>query len=70
MSKRTHVFQVIFEQDEAGYYVAGCPALRACYTQGKVYSTGGKGNGSTGDSANAILTFSQTKPRRRRTSRC
>src|SRR5205823_3596246 len=27
-----------------------------------VYSTGGKGNGSTGDSANNILAFSQTKP--------
>jgi predicted RNase H-like HicB family nuclease len=37
MSKRTHVFQVIVEQDEAGYYVAECPALRACYTQGKTY---------------------------------
>jgi predicted RNase H-like HicB family nuclease len=37
MSKRTHAFQVIVEQDEAGYYVAECPALRACYTQGKTY---------------------------------
>ena len=37
MSKRTHVFHVIVEQDEAGYYVAECPALRACYTQGKTY---------------------------------
>ncbi len=27
-----------------------------------VYSTGGKGNGSTGDSADAILTFAQGKP--------
>jgi hypothetical protein len=27
-----------------------------------VYSTGGKGNGSTGNSANRILAFSQTKP--------
>ena len=35
--KRKHVFQVIVEQDEAGYYVAECPALRACYTQGKTY---------------------------------
>ncbi len=32
-----HVFQVIVEQDEAGYFVAECPALRACYTQGKTY---------------------------------
>jgi predicted RNase H-like HicB family nuclease len=37
MSKRIHVFQVIVEQDEAGYYVAECPALQACYTQGKTY---------------------------------
>jgi predicted RNase H-like HicB family nuclease len=36
MSKK-HVFQVIVEQDEAGYFVAECPALRACYTQGKTY---------------------------------
>jgi predicted RNase H-like HicB family nuclease len=37
MAKRKHVFQIIIEQDEAGYYVAECPALRACYTQGKTY---------------------------------
>jgi len=37
MAKRKHVFQVIVEQDEAGYYVAECPGLRACYTQGKTY---------------------------------
>ena len=37
MSKQTHVFHVIVEQDEAGYYVAECPALQACYTQGKTY---------------------------------
>ena len=37
MAKRKHVFQVIVEQDEAGYYVAECPALRGCYTQGKTY---------------------------------
>jgi predicted RNase H-like HicB family nuclease len=36
MAKK-HVFQVIVEQDEAGYFVAECPALRACYTQGKTY---------------------------------
>lgn len=35
--KRKHVFQIIVERDEAGYYVAECPALRACYTQGKTY---------------------------------
>ncbi len=32
-----HVFQVLVEQDEAGYFVAECPALKACYTQGKSY---------------------------------
>jgi predicted RNase H-like HicB family nuclease len=37
MIKRKHIFQIIIEQDEAGYYVAECPALRACYTQGKTY---------------------------------
>jgi predicted RNase H-like HicB family nuclease len=37
MAKRKHVFQIIVEQDEAGNYVAECPALRACYTQGKTY---------------------------------
>lgn len=34
---KPHTFQVIVEQDEAGYYVAECPALKACYTQGKTY---------------------------------
>ncbi len=34
---RSQVFQVIVEQDEAGYFVAECPALKACYTQGKTY---------------------------------
>ena len=37
MKKRKHEFQVIIEQDEAGYFVAECPALKACYTQGKTY---------------------------------
>jgi len=36
MSRR-RVFQVIIEQDEAGYFVAECPALKACYTQGRTY---------------------------------
>ena len=35
--RRKHVFQVIVEQDEAGYFVAECPALKACYTQGRTY---------------------------------
>jgi predicted RNase H-like HicB family nuclease len=37
VAKRKHVFQVIIEQDEAGYFVAECAALRACYTQGTTY---------------------------------
>ena len=35
--KEKHVFQVIVEQDEAGFFVAECPTLKACYTQGKTY---------------------------------
>lgn len=35
MKSPTRSFQVIIERDEAGYYVAECPALRACYAQGK-----------------------------------
>jgi len=31
------VFQLIIEQDETGYYVAECPAFKACYSQGKTY---------------------------------
>jgi predicted RNase H-like HicB family nuclease len=34
---KKHTFQIIVEQDEAGFYVAECPALRTCYTQGKTY---------------------------------
>ncbi len=37
MAVHTHSFQVIVEQDEAGWYVAECPALKACYSQGKTY---------------------------------
>ena len=35
--RKKHVFQVIVEQHEAGLFVAECPALKACYTQGKTY---------------------------------
>ena len=35
--KRKHTFQVIIEQDEAGWFVAECPALKACYTQGRTF---------------------------------
>lgn len=34
---KKHVFQVVVEQDEDGYFVAECPALRACYTQGRTF---------------------------------
>ena len=37
VKKQKHAFHVIVEQDEAGYYVAECPALKACYTQGRTY---------------------------------
>ncbi len=37
MPKRKHTFQVIVEQDEDGWYVAECTALKACYTQGRTY---------------------------------
>lgn len=36
-NKRTHEFQVVVEQDEAGFFVAECPSLEACYTQGRTY---------------------------------
>jgi len=35
--KKKRAFQIIVEQDEAGLFVAECPALKACYTQGKTY---------------------------------
>ena len=31
---RTYQTQVVIEVDEDGKYVAWCPALQACYTQG------------------------------------
>jgi predicted RNase H-like HicB family nuclease len=30
-------FTVIVERDEDGVFVASCPALQGCYTQGKTY---------------------------------
>lgn len=35
--KKKHNFQIIIEQDEAGYFVAECPAFKACYAQGETY---------------------------------
>jgi predicted RNase H-like HicB family nuclease len=37
MKKGKHEFQVIIEQDEAGSFVAECPALKACSTQGRIH---------------------------------
>jgi predicted RNase H-like HicB family nuclease len=33
----TYRFQVVIEQDEDGLYVAECPALQGCYSQGKTF---------------------------------
>ena len=30
-------YQVVIEQDEDGLYIASCPALQGCYTQGSIY---------------------------------
>jgi predicted RNase H-like HicB family nuclease len=30
-------YTVVIERDEDGMYVAYCPALQGCYTQGKTY---------------------------------
>lgn len=30
-------YRVIIEQDEDGFFVASCPALPGCHTQGKTY---------------------------------
>ena len=32
-----HTFTVVIEQDEDGVFVATCPALQGCYTQGQTY---------------------------------
>ena len=31
-------FTVVVEQDEDGMYIASCPALQGCYSQGDSYS--------------------------------
>ncbi|MEW5760907.1 MAG: type II toxin-antitoxin system HicB family antitoxin [Candidatus Thermoplasmatota archaeon] len=30
-------FTVVIERDEDGLYIASCPAIQGCYTQGKTY---------------------------------
>ena len=32
-----HTFTVVIERDEDGVFVATCPALQGCYTQGETY---------------------------------
>jgi len=32
-----YIIQVLIEQDEDGKYVASCPALEGCYTQGDTF---------------------------------
>ena len=34
---KTYELQVVIELDEDGKYVAWCPALEACYTQGDTF---------------------------------
>ena len=38
ITMKKYLLQVVTEQDEDGvYYVASCPALQGCYTQGDTY---------------------------------
>ena len=34
---KKYLLQVVVEQDEDGMYIADCPALQGCYTQGKTF---------------------------------
>ena len=34
---KKYLLHVVIEQDEDGVYVASCPALEGCYTQGGTY---------------------------------
>lgn len=34
-AKKTYQFPIIIEKDEDGYFVADCPDLPGCHTQGK-----------------------------------
>ena len=34
-------FTVVGEQDEDGVYIASCPALQGCYSQGNTYKEAG-----------------------------
>ena len=37
MPMKTYTFRIIIEQDEDGVFVAKCPTLPGCHTQGKTY---------------------------------
>ena len=37
VNMKKYLLQVVIEQDEDGVYVASCPALESCYTQGDTY---------------------------------
>lgn len=34
---KNYNFPIVIEKDEDGFYVASCPVLQGCYTQGKTY---------------------------------
>jgi predicted RNase H-like HicB family nuclease len=33
----TYRFNIVIERDEDGVYIASCPALQGCYSQGNTY---------------------------------
>ncbi len=35
--EHSYKFTIVIEQDEDGLFMATCPALQGCYTQGKTY---------------------------------
>lgn len=39
MKTKSHAYKytVVVEQDEDGLFIATCPALQGCYTQGRTY---------------------------------
>jgi len=34
---KNYNFPILIEKDEDGFYVAVCPIIQGCYTQGKTY---------------------------------
>ena len=34
---KNYQFPIIIEKDEDDYYIAKCPVIQGCYTQGKTY---------------------------------